>query len=51
VFDASYKVRRSGKRIAYIALATHDKTGAMKYWRIRIFDDVAELVRDIIRKG
>jgi single-stranded DNA-binding protein len=51
VFDPYYKVRRSGKKIADFALATHNKKGETRYYRIRAFDKRAERVRDTVRKG
>jgi Single-strand binding protein family len=51
VFDPKFKVRRSGKRIADFALATHEKEGETKYYRVRAFDKRAEYVRDNLRKG
>jgi Single-strand binding protein family len=49
--DPYYKARKSGKRIADFALATHEKTGQTKYWRNRAFDKLAERVRDTVRKS
>jgi membrane-bound lytic murein transglycosylase len=51
VYDPYYKTRKSGKRIADFALATHDKEDATHYWRIRAFDKTAERVRDNVRRG
>ena len=51
VFDPYYNVRRSGKKIADFALATHNKKGETHYYRIRAFDKRAERVRDTLRKG
>jgi hypothetical protein len=51
VYDAKYRERRSGKRIADFHIATHPKENETKYYRIRAFDDLAEKVRDNIKKG
>jgi len=51
VYGPYYKARKSGKRLADFALATHDEHGGTKYWRIRAFDHLAERVRDTVRKG
>ena len=51
VRDPSYRVRKSGKRIADFVLATHPEEEKTEYWRIRAFDRQAEKVRDQVRKG
>jgi hypothetical protein len=51
VYDPWFKVRRSGTKVADFSLATHDKEGETKYWRVRAFDKRAERVRDTVRKG
>jgi hypothetical protein len=51
VYNAKYRERRSGKRIADFHIATHPKEGVTHYYRIRAFDDLAEKVRDNVRKG
>jgi hypothetical protein len=51
VYDAKYRERKSGKRIADFHLATHPGKNQTEYFRIRAFDDLAERARDNIRKG
>jgi len=51
VYDARYRERRSGKKIADFHLATHEEKNKTEYYRVRAFDDLAEKVRDNIRKG
>ena len=51
VRDPSFRVRKSGKRIADFVLATHPEEEKTEYWRIRAFDRQAEKVRDQVRKG
>src|SRR5215217_8882861 len=51
VYDARYRVRKSGKRIADFHIATHEKKDETKYFRIRAFDGLAEKARDNVRKG
>src|SRR5215203_2510305 len=51
VYDARYRERKSGKRIADFHLATHEEKNKTEYYRVRAFDDLAEKVRDNIRKG
>jgi membrane-bound lytic murein transglycosylase len=51
VYDARYRERKSGKRIADFHLATHEEKNKTEYFRIRAFDDLAEKVRDSVRKG
>ena len=51
VYDAKYRERKSGKRIADFHLATHPGKNQTEYFRIRAFDDLAEKARDNIRKG
>jgi membrane-bound lytic murein transglycosylase len=51
VRDPSYRVRKSGKKIADFVLATHPEEEKTEYWRIRAFDNQAERVRDQVRKG
>ena len=51
VYDARYRERKSGKRIADFHLATHKEKNKTEYFRIRAFDDLAEKVRDSVRKG
>src|SRR5215212_5907751 len=45
VYDAKYRVRKSGKRIADFHIATHEKKDETKYFRIRAFDGLAERAR------
>jgi len=51
VYDARYRERRSGKKIADFHLATHEEKNKTEYYRVRAFDDLAERVRDTVRKG
>jgi hypothetical protein len=51
VRDPSYRVRKSGKRVADFILATNPTPDDAGYRRIRAFDDLAEKVRDQVRKG
>jgi hypothetical protein len=51
VYDARFRERRSGKRIADFHLATHEEKNKTEYYRVRAFDDLAEKVRDTVRKG
>jgi hypothetical protein len=51
VRDPSYWVRKSGKRVADFILATNPAEDDPGYRRIRAFDDLAEKVRDQVRKG
>src|SRR5215207_1553793 len=51
VYDAKYRVRRSGKRIADFHIATHPEKNKTEYYRIRAFDGLAERARDTVRKG
>ena len=51
VYDARYRERRSGKKIADFHLATHEEKNKTEYYRVRAFDDLAEKVRDTVRKG
>jgi Single-strand binding protein family len=51
VRDPSYRVRKSGKRVADFILATNPAEDDPGYRRIRAFDDLAEKVRDQVRKG
>jgi hypothetical protein len=51
VYDAKYRTRKSGKRIADFHLATHPEKNGTKYYRIRAFDGLAERARDTVRKG
>src|SRR5215217_3013409 len=51
VYDARYRERKSGKRIADFHLATHEEKNKTEYFRVRAFDDMAEKVRDTVRTG
>src|SRR5215208_596119 len=51
VYDARFRERRSGKKIADFHLATHEEKNKTEYYRVRAFDDLAERVRDTVRKG
>jgi membrane-bound lytic murein transglycosylase len=51
VYDARYRERKSGKRIADFHLATHPGKNQTEYFRIRAFDGLAERARDTVRKG
>jgi hypothetical protein len=51
VYDAKYRTRKSGKRIADFHIATHPEKNKTEYYRIRAFDGLAERARDTVRKG
>jgi Single-strand binding protein family len=51
VYDAKYRERKSGKRIADFHIATHPEKNKTEYYRIRAFDGLAERARDTVRKG
>jgi len=51
VYDAKFRTRKSGKRIADFHIATHPEKNKTEYYRIRAFDGLAERARDTIRKG
>jgi len=51
VYDAKYRTRKSGKRIADFHIATHEEKNKTEYYRIRAFDGLAERARDTVRKG
>src|SRR5215218_10479331 len=50
-YDAKFRTRKSGKRIADFHIATHPEKNKTQYYRIRAFDGLAERARDTIRKG
>src|SRR5215217_3573424 len=51
VYDAKFRTRKSGKRIADFHIATHPEKNKTEYYRIRAFDGLAERARDTVRKG
>jgi hypothetical protein len=51
VYNARFRERKSGKKIADFHIATHPNKNETVYYRIRAFDDLAEKVRDTVRKG
>jgi len=50
-YDAKFRTRKSGKRIADFHIATHPEKNKTEYYRIRAFDNLAERARDTVRKG
>jgi|SRR5215204_2595247 len=51
VYNARYRERKSGKKIADFHIAAHPDKNITVYYHVRAFDDLAEKVRDNIRKG